>query len=102
MGEVIGKDQYGDTWVRKSRGGVCLTSIGFWIMVVVIAAIAIGSIFSGLASVIGNGVFSPYHVFTVDHNDAVRTAVRNYLGTGKYAGLFETDAVNTGLFLSKD
>jgi len=104
MGEVLGRDQHGDIWVRKSSGGGCFTSLGFGIMVVVIAAIAIGSIFSGLAAIIGNGIFSPYHVFTADHNDAVRTAVRNYVGTDKYAGLFETDVASVGLgsYLSKD
>ncbi len=101
MGEILGKDQHGDIWVRKSSGGGCFTGLAFWLFVAFVVISAIVTIFGGLAAVIGNGVFSPYHVFTNNHNDAVRGAVRNFVGQGKYVGLFETDA-GTEAYLSAD
>lgn len=85
-GHYLGKGR------NVNSGGGCFTGLAFWIMVAVLIVIGVVSIFQGLAAAIGNYVFSPYHVFTTDPNDAVRTAVRNYVGSGKYAGLFETDA----------
>src|SRR5258707_11869296 len=96
MEELPVVDQSGNRvgTLRISSGGDCFTSLGFWIMAAVFAALAIGSIFSGLTAIIANGIFSPYHVFTTNHNDAVRGAVRNFVGQGKYAGLFEADAID--------
>lgn len=101
--EIDAVDQYGNRYKarRVSGGDGCFSNLGCLIMVL-FGIIFIGI---GISQSIGdsfNNLFSPYHAFTPDHKDAVRAAVKNYVGSGVYIGLFETDASSDGLYLSKN